>query len=176
MHIRPMLEYIKKNYDGLPLMGCEIGVQHGINARDIMQNLNIEKLFLVDPYLPYIDNDGFIYNKNFLGVYFTAKRNLRGYSNAVFIRQKSKSAVKMFKDGVFDWIYIDGNHREAGLDLRLWYPKVKPGGVIGGHDFNTVHNQVVLDVLEFIDLNGLELYDLVEDDYWILKPNEGLKR
>ena len=58
---RPMMEYIlelnKKN-----LIGVEIGVWKGENAKLILDRLSIEKLYLIDPYKEYDeykDNVGF---------------------------------------------------------------------------------------------------------------------
>jgi hypothetical protein len=50
----------------------------------------------------------------------------------------STLAAKLFPDNSVDFVYIDAEHsREALLrDLRLWWPKVKPGGIIGGHDYH----------------------------------------
>ena len=41
-------------------------------------------------------------------------------------------------DGSLDFCYIDaGNHsyERTLIDIRLWYPKVRPGGFFGGHDW-----------------------------------------
>jgi len=40
-------------------------------------------------------------------------------------------------DGTFDVIFIDGDHAYAAVvdDIRLWTPKLKPGGLLCGHDF-----------------------------------------
>jgi cephalosporin hydroxylase len=34
-------------------------------------------------------------------------------------------------------VYLDADHSKAGVlaDLKLWMPKVRPGGVIAGHDY-----------------------------------------
>ncbi|MBT5491708.1 class I SAM-dependent methyltransferase, partial [bacterium] len=36
-----------------------------------------------------------------------------------------------------DFIYIDANHtyESAKEDIQLWYPKIKVGGMISGHDY-----------------------------------------
>jgi predicted O-methyltransferase YrrM len=49
----------------------------------------------------------------------------------------SVEAAKQFEDGYFDFIYIDANHTYEGVtaDLESWYPKVRKGGMIAGHDY-----------------------------------------
>jgi hypothetical protein len=36
-----------------------------------------------------------------------------------------------------DFVYIDGNHSLPYViaDLAAWVPKVRPGGIVSGHDF-----------------------------------------
>ena len=52
-------------------------------------------------------------------------------------RDTSVRAAGAFADGTFDWIYIDTDHSyETTRDeLAAYAPKVKPGGVIAGHDY-----------------------------------------
>ena len=53
-------------------------------------------------------------------------------------RAFSAPAAKLFPDGFFDWLYIDGNHEYEFVkaDLELYLPKVKPGGLICGDDYD----------------------------------------
>jgi hypothetical protein len=52
-------------------------------------------------------------------------------------RRSSLDAVGEFSDGYFDWVYIDTTHAYAltADELRAFAPKVKPGGLIAGHDY-----------------------------------------
>lgn len=53
---RPMILVAKKHFAGRQdLRGIEIGVAKAENALSILQELPIEKLFLIDPYIPYED-------------------------------------------------------------------------------------------------------------------------
>ena len=46
-------------------------------------------------------------------------------------------AVKTVDDGTLDFVFIDADHSYEGAkqDIAAWYPKVKKGGWIGGHDY-----------------------------------------
>ena len=57
--------------------------------------------------------------------------------NFQFIMQKSEEAVQSFEDGSLDAIYIDACHQFDCVqnDIQMWRPKLKPGGLISGHDF-----------------------------------------
>ena len=54
------------------------------------------------------------------------------------IRKPSVEASKDFEDNSCDVVYIDMQHTYDAViqDLKHWYPKVKVGGYIAGHDAN----------------------------------------
>lgn len=53
------------------------------------------------------------------------------------IKDDSRRASETLPDGAFNLVYIDSQHTEEHLleELRLYMPKVAPGGFIGGHDY-----------------------------------------
>jgi predicted O-methyltransferase YrrM len=54
-----------------------------------------------------------------------------------YYKLKSIDASKLYEDQSLDFIFIDADHTYEGVmnDLIHWYPKVKFGGVISGHDY-----------------------------------------
>jgi len=50
---------------------------------------------------------------------------------------RSLTAAKLIPDRSLDWVYIDAGHGYDDVydDLRAWTPKVKPGGLVAGHDY-----------------------------------------
>jgi predicted O-methyltransferase YrrM len=48
----------------------------------------------------------------------------------------SEEAAAVLADGVFDLVFIDGDHSYEAVsrDIALWRPKVAQGGVLCGHD------------------------------------------
>jgi hypothetical protein len=51
----------------------------------------------------------------------------------------SLDAAADFEDGSLDWIYLDTDHSYSTTrsELRAYAPKLKPDGVIAGHDYTT---------------------------------------
>ncbi len=66
--------------------------------------------------------------------------NIRDYPNIFRVQNFSVSAAKGFDDASLDAVYIDGDHREAMFhaDVRAWLPKLKPTGLLMGHDYTEV--------------------------------------
>mmetsp|Transcript_82373 Transcript_82373/g.181188 ORF Transcript_82373/g.181188 Transcript_82373/m.181188 type:complete len:467 (-) Transcript_82373:315-1715(-) len=50
-----------------------------------------------------------------------------------------------------DFAFIDGPHTYANVrtDLELWSPRMRPGGIIAGHDFTCAHPPLLWAVIEF---------------------------
>lgn len=52
-------------------------------------------------------------------------------------RMLSVTAARTFPNNFFDFVFIDAAHdfTNVASDLRAWWPKVKSGGVLAGHDY-----------------------------------------
>lgn len=59
-----------------------------------------------------------------------------GYANANVHRMSTVAAADLFDPASIDFVWVDAGHEydEVLADLRAWWPKVKPGGVMGGDD------------------------------------------
>jgi hypothetical protein len=73
-----------------------------------------------------------------VNAYAETMENIKGLEDqGVMIRATSEIASDIFADESLDVVYIDANHAYDFVkqDIELWYPKVKKGGYIGGHDY-----------------------------------------
>jgi hypothetical protein len=145
-------------------VGAEIGVFKGEFTKKFCE-VGL-KMYAVDPWIGYVGagrsekvNDK--QNKNFQ----YAKKTLAPYPNCKIIRKTSMDAVKDFKDGSLDFIYIDGDHRFRYIaeDISEWEKKVRSGGAVSGHDYfftNPHANNVICHVGPvvdaFIKIKGIE--------------------
>jgi hypothetical protein len=52
------------------------------------------------------------------------------------VRLASVEAAGSYADGSLDAVFLDADHATASVlsDLEAWWPKVKPGGLVAGHD------------------------------------------
>ena len=91
----------------------------------------------------YVDKDNvsgwfseFKKDKDFL--YSSFLKNTQSVSDVINpIRKRSHDAAISYKNRSLDFIFLDGSHeyKDVLLDLQLFYPKLKRGGIIAGHDY-----------------------------------------
>jgi predicted O-methyltransferase YrrM len=126
---------------GLTGNAVEIGVAQGNFSKALLSTWQGRKLYLIDPweYMGEDYTDIFnISNEQQEQVLVDCKENLKGYEDRYeIIRATSEKAVMKFSDSFFDFVYIDANHafKYAEEDIKLWYPKIKKGGILAGHDY-----------------------------------------
>ncbi len=119
--------------------GIEVGTFKGELSKEIL-NMWAGTLYMLDVWRPlgaeYIDSSNHGNFKN--GVYADAMVNISGLEDrAVMIRCTSEVGANIFSDESLDFAYIDANHAYDFVkqDIELWWPKVKKGGWLCGHDF-----------------------------------------
>jgi len=129
------------NEMGLKGIGAEIGVEYGKNAELILATSELSELLLVDAwrYIDGHDPKGFgVGYDNWDEVYFDCIGRMAKFGNrSKMMRMTSSEAAAQVADGSLDFVYIDANHMSPYIDedLSRWFAKVKPGGLIGGHDY-----------------------------------------
>lgn len=119
------------------LIIVEIGVYRGGNALTLLENLDVELIYLIDPYRPFNEVDSTPRNwKEMLNAKQIAHKALEPFKEkCVWIEESSKKAFSVIPDS--DYIYIDGSHEYVNVknDFLMYKHKVLPGGIIGGHDY-----------------------------------------
>jgi len=72
----------------------------------------------------------------FDGKYKEAVQRLSRY-NCTIVKKDSMPALADFEDESLDFVYIDANHDFVSFtnDLHYWLKKIRPGGIISGHDY-----------------------------------------
>lgn len=67
---------------------------------------------------------------------FLANIERAGYPKATVLRMPTVAAADLFELESVDFIWVDAGHEydEVKADLKAWWPRLRPGGVIGGDD------------------------------------------
>jgi len=149
---RGMIRYLKSLHKK-SLVGVEIGVKYGNNTRYMLKTLDIQKLYAIDIIL--------------------TDRGIKKLSPDMRVCLiKGDSQSDEIVDRIpcdLDFVYIDGDHTKEGVvnNLMLYYPRVKPGGVIGGHDFDADHMGVCQGVFTFAFQKDIPVYGSLKDWYMV---------
>lgn len=135
---------------------CEIGVRNGENF-DMMIQHNPTLAVAVDAWM----NDGIPGNNDMFYSQRRMDKQYRLFSERMadkpfvkIIRDYSHNAAQQFDNGFFDFIYIDANHTFNGCyqDVVDWWPKLKVGGVMCGHDYEKrSHKGILFGVIEAVN-------------------------
>jgi hypothetical protein len=149
------------------LVGVEVGVAEGTTTEYLLQTLPSLRLSGVDSYPVYIDwndtqPDG---EKNKEDMLRKVDPYMERYNH---IYEDSDDAVSKFDDESLDFVFIDGLHtyEQVLKDCQNYYPKIKKGGFIIGHDFARIQG-VNKAVREFADSIGKEISNAKQDLwYW----------
>ena len=152
-------------------VGAEIGVYKGAYTCKFLE-AGLE-MFAVDPWIAFTGQGRSQHKQEvqdeIFGIAMEALNPYVKTGQCHVIRETSVEAVKNFKPGSLDFVYIDGCHEfpHVAHDLYEWSKVVRPGGVMSGHDyFNTspIAQNVLCHVRAAVDAYT-ELYDI--KNWWI---------
>lgn len=158
----------------------EVGVWKGKSisyavVEAINKNKNIN-FFAVDtfqgsPDEPQIMNDHSVVNNILYNDYMQYTAPIR--EHIITINKPSVRAAKFFADKSIDFVFIDASHKYENVkaDILAWLPKIKPGGVIAGHDYVTDQNHpdlgVAVAVNEVFNGKPIRIFENNGWDSWI---------
>jgi predicted O-methyltransferase YrrM len=127
---------------GLLGKAVEVGVKRGKFSEFLLSRWPGERLISIDPWLEdgadaYIDHANVVQDEHEQFYRETIARLERFGSRSEIWRETSRKAASRVKDGSLDFAYIDARHDYDSVldDLEAWFPKVKAGGIIAGHDY-----------------------------------------
>ena len=127
------------NQHGLLGTGLEVGSLDGEFARTVISKWNGKMLVMLDPWErqdPEIYKEP-VNDRDWGSAHASCQALADEYPGRIrLVKDYSPQASAYFSDGELDWIYIDANHSydACSADLIAWWPKVKGGGLFGGHD------------------------------------------
>lgn len=140
---------------------AEVGVDKGEFSWYLLEYSWIDKLYCVDPW--------------------PGERGERSYRHAAgllddsdrrveLLRMTSIEAARWFaaRNQQLDFVYIDANHsrRSVEQDIAAWWPLVRPGGCLAGHDYIEIDRcGVVAAVNSFCIAQRLQL-NLTNEAEW----------
>lgn len=159
--------------------GAEIGVWKGGFSEQLCAGMPALDLVCVDPWSPSV---GYLEAKNnpvlLEAAFAEAQQRLAPY-RCTFLRHTSAVAATLVPDGSLDFVYVDGNHELDFVleDLATWTAKIRPGGILAGHDYSDVARKPFIQVKAAVDTftaeRGIQPWFLLTRDrtpsfFWVV--------
>lgn len=164
---------------GAPMVAAEVGVAEGRYSLELLSG-GLLRLYLVDRWRSVATQRGDSaepqawHEANLVGCLARVAPYL---DRVVFLRGGSVEMAASVPDGSLGLAYIDAGHdaESVAADLRAWWPKVVPGGVLAGHDYLNPSYGVRVAADEFAAEVGLPLEVIAEDHeddagFWVGRP------
>jgi predicted O-methyltransferase YrrM len=136
--------------------GAEIGVSAGAYSLCLCRSIPNLELFCVDPWK--VERYG---NARKMEVYYQRCLARLPPYGAKLMRMTSVEAAKLIPDDSLDFVYIDALHDydNVKMDIELWAPKVRMGGIVSGHDYVELHYFGVIQAVdEYTKANNIVFY------------------
>ena len=151
-------------------IGVEIGSDYGWTTEYLLDTVENLQILCVDPYLGYVDWNGTVCTN------FDRERVMREAMDRVsrfgdrskLLRLLSDDAAGYIPDNSLDFVFIDGLHTydQVLKDCHNYYPKLKSGGLLCGHDYGEIE-AVRQAVDEFAQIENKEINHTKQDIwYW----------
>ena len=158
---KPSPVEVKLLRDALPGMfhslelqkGAEIGVKLGLYSKVICENIPGVDLKCVDPYIPDPKVSWDDMEKRFI----IAKYNLDPFDVNIIKKTSVQAADEDVPIGSLDFVYIDADHSFNNVmqDIILWTDRVRPFGIVSGHDYDNEEVKTAVDAYVKIHDYGL---------------------
>lgn len=128
-----------------PVAGVEVGVFTGALSRLLLDRPDLH-LTMVDSWAgdgkDYIGDSGDWHSRLSQAQQNEYRKNAERVATETGSRAKvlplsSRDAANIVPDASLDFVFIDADHSYEGCkaDIDAWLPKVKPGGLLSGHDY-----------------------------------------
>ncbi len=186
------------NDHGLRDVAVEIGVCRGDFSRNFLERWKGRVYNMVDPYqhqgakFDKSDAAQHVHDANHAVVELMIRANnlKKGRPLARLYRMFSEDAAAhapidskgQSHPGRLDFVYLDARHdyRSVMADLEAWYPLVKTGGIIAGHDYkNSFVRKNLVEVKRAVDnffcVRPEKTVQVTQDDnlpsWWVFKQD-----
>lgn len=129
-------DWIKSDFEMVEI-GCFAGVSTAVFA------CFAKTVYAIDPWSKCFEQPGYdgVTEEMIKQAEIDFSEIMKLHRNIIRIQQFSPAAAQGFFDISLDAVYIDGDHRDKPFkaDIMAWKPKIKPGGLLMGHDGNAVN-------------------------------------
>ncbi|MCZ2344462.1 MAG: class I SAM-dependent methyltransferase [Bacteroidales bacterium] len=142
-----LLRVLGQAFPAGPLRGAEVGVATGGTAAALLNAYPALHLHLIDPWQEYACDHPYRVsgdrcarrnrNANACAALTTLQRTGFAAARRTIWTEESILAATRLTDASLDFVFLDADHTYPAVqaDLQAWWPKIRPGGVFVGHDY-----------------------------------------
>lgn len=166
-----VLETLVKAFDLKTFV--EVGVKEGRTVAYLLEHCPELRAITVDPWIRMPDavpeEGGETYQGwDFVKIEQEYYANVRPYRDRVTHLRKSSAEAVDLVDGGQDLIFIDAAHDYANAmdDIRLWRQRLRPGGILAGHDYQHRFPGVMRAVADSFNLIDI---GVAQDSVWFTR-------
>ena len=189
---RVIVKKLREHFGSRLISGAEVGVLRAMLAEHLLLNLRtIRKYYMVDRWAPVKPNSSYIRSLDKVPTFFRTQeqadavlrvaidRTNRCAGKRIILKGGSVAMAKVVPDHSLHFVYIDAEHTYPAVctDLKVWWPKIMPGGLLCGHDYdNPIGYQglwgVKQAVDEFVAALDLQLELRGRIEWFVAKPRK----
>lgn len=169
-----------------PKLGAEVGTWNGNTSRSLLITFPDLTLYMIDRWTPPPKDDSWEGSGDRFALYDQSKHD-DAYANArrvtepfndrrrILRMSSCEAARKCIADESLDFAFIDADHSFEGTlsDIESYWPKVKSGGLLSGHDYGCggeVGRNVAKAVIQFFGPLMFGSYEvLLETFIWFAR-------
>ncbi len=168
------------------IRGVELGAWKGTGTSGLLKCLPNLQLTSIDAWSSGIVQDGSKYcgfdAEEWSAIEEEYYRAVQPYCTRIKTVKSGTDNTSCVEPGL-DFVFIDADHSYEGCrdDIARWWPMVKPGGYLCGHDYgakrNSAHDKpgVTQAVNEFLTKTGLRVITDVDATWFVKKPEVALE-
>jgi len=185
-----MAKVLRSHFGDVKTEGAEIGVHNGRFSQYLLQKLPKVRIYMIDIWKGFASNSRYFESMQDFGdawkhdgtmirsFWLASTRTQFAADRRYVMRGERMEFLSLFADASLDWIFIDCDHTYGGVmeDLQAWVPKVRPGGLISGHDWEhpcprwgvkrAVEDYIATEALKVKIGTGLDY------TWWFVKPEK----
>ena len=169
------------------MRGAEVGVLRGSTSRVLLEHLPELHLCMVDLWETFAKDSE--YYRSGDGVARLSSDQMASYLHEAetttefaehrrsMMRMDSQTASTHVAHGSLDFVFIDADHTYEAVkaDIHAWWPKIRPGGILSGHDYGGRRDRrgiwgVSRAANEFAKRRELEVHTGPGHVWWCKKP------
>ena len=151
---------VAQKYDNAHFVeiGCWKGRSTSCMGVEIINSKNKIKFDAVDTFRGSAEH-GNVDSEKLFKQFMKNTEPVRSAINTVH-KMTSLQASELYSDNSLDFGFIDASHDYTNVlaDIKAWYPKIKFGGTMSGHDYCSDWRGVVAAVNEYFGAGNIKVY------------------